>query len=213
MGFCSAIAYLGEALCRVARMARSIRLFVPNGIYHVASRGSDRRPLFVFDSDRQSFLDRLARIVERHELRCLAYCLMGNHYHLIVQTPDARLSAALKELNGGYSRRFNHVHGRSAHLFRNRFLAQLVDGERYLLAACRYVAYNPVRAGFCVEPSEWPWSSYCASAGIDPVPSFLNETMLRDIFGGGREWRARYRDFVESDCPVKSPPGDKESRF
>ncbi|MHB8060599.1 MAG: REP-associated tyrosine transposase [Gaiellaceae bacterium] len=194
-------------------MARSIRLFVPNGIYHVASRGSDRRPLFLFDFDREAFLDRLGRSVERHEIRCLAYCLMGNHYHLIVQTPDSRLSLALRELNGGYSRRFNRVHGHTAHLFQNRFLAQLVDDETYLLTVCRYVAYNPVRAGLCAEPSEWPWSSYRASAGIDPAPRFLNETVLSDSVGGGREWRRRYRDYVELNRPEGFPPGDKKAHF
>jgi putative transposase len=190
-------------LCRVARMSRPIRLFTPNGIYHVVSRGSNRKPLFLFDLDRDAFLGRLNRIVERHELRCLAYCLMGNHYHLLVQTPDARLSAALRELNGGYSRRFNRVHGHSAHLFRNRYLAQLVDDESYLLTVCRYVAYNPVRAGLCAEPSDWPWSSYRACAGIDPAPPLLNETMLRDTVGGGPEWRSRYRSFIESARPVE----------
>ena len=88
-------------------MARPSRKYVPEGIYHIASHGSDRRPLFILDSDREAFLERLARTVERFELRCLAYCLMGNHYHLIVQTPDERLSLALKELHGGYSRQFN----------------------------------------------------------------------------------------------------------
>ena len=146
-------------------------------------------------------MDRLAPLVERFELGCVAYCLMGNHYHLIVQTPDGRLSVALQQLNGGYSKHFNSVYGRSAHLFRNRFLAQLIDSEPYLLAACSYVAHNPVRAGLCREPAEWPWASYRASVGIDPVPAFLNESILRDLFGGDPSWRVRYRAFVEQATP------------
>ncbi len=191
-------------------MPRPLRIFVPDGIYHVASRGSDRRPLFLFDQDREEFLERLGRTVERHELPCLSYCLMGNHYHLIVQTPDARLSKALQELNSGYSRRFNRVHERNAHLFSNRFLAQLIATEPHLLMACRYVARNPVRAGLCGEPSDWPWSSYRANAGIDPVPPFLNEAALLDAFGPGSRWRVRYRDFVELSAEANPPPGYKK---
>jgi putative transposase len=194
-------------------MARTPRVFVPNGIYHVASRGSDRRPLFLFDRDREAFLGRLARIVESYELPCLAYCLMGNHYHLIIQTPDERLSMALKELHGGYSTHFNRTYGRSAHLFRNRFLAQVIDSDPYLLTACRYVAHNPVRAGLCARPSDWRWSSYRANAGIDPSPRFLSEAALRDASGGSGEWRSRYREFVESPSAVEPPPGHKKLHF
>lgn len=168
-------------------MGQPPRIFVPDGIYHVASRGSDRRPLFLLDSDRDEFLKRLEQTMERYQLPCLAYCLMGNHYHLIVQTPDARLSAALRELHGGYSRHFNHVHGRSAPLFLNRFLAQPIDTDSYLLTACRYVAHNPVRAGLCDQPSDWPWNSYRASAGVEPSPAFLSEEELRNAFGGDAE--------------------------
>jgi putative transposase len=191
-------------------MPRTPRVFVPGGIYHVASRGSDRRPLFLFDTDREEFLERLGQTVERHELSCLAYCLMGNHYHLIIQTPDARLSRALQELNSGYSRHFNRVYKHSAHLFRNRFLAQLVATEAHLLVACRYVAHNPVRAGLCGNPYDWPWSSCRANAGIDPPPHFLNETILRDASGHGSSWRTRFRDFVELSDAAKPPPGHKE---
>lgn len=195
---------------RLNPMARLPRIFAPDGIYHVASRGSDRRSLFLLDSDREAFLERLARTAESFELTCLAYCLMGNHYHLLVQTPDERLSAALRELHSGYSRHFNHAHRRSAHLFRAHCLAQLVDSDSYLVTACRYIAHNPVRAGLCGEPFDWPWSSYRASAGIDQSPPFLSEARLRHAFGGDKEWRARHREFIESSRPVEAPPGHKE---
>jgi len=188
-------------------MANPLRIFVPDGIYHVASRGSDRRPIFWCDADRELFLDQLERTFERYRLRCIAYCLMSNHYHLIVPTPDQRLSKAMQELNGGYSRRFNSIHRRSAHLFRNRFMAQLIDGDGYLLTACRYVAHNPVRAGLCETPQEWKWSSYRASAGIAPVPRFLDGWLLRGAVGGGDDWRRRYREFVEVDEAVAPPSG------
>ncbi len=182
-------------------------IFEPDGIYHVASRGSDRKPIFRCDGDRETFLDQLELTFVWFELPCLAYCLMTNHYHLIVQTPDQRLSKAMQQLNGGYSRRVNALHGRSAHLFRNRFMAQLIDSDSYLLTACRYVAHNPVRAGLCETPSEWKWSSYRASAGIWPTPRFLDERLLRDAIGGGDGWRRRYREFVEIDEAVAPPSG------
>lgn len=132
---------------------------------------------------------------------------MNNHYHLIVQTPDQRLSKAMQELNRGYSRRFNSIHGRSAHLFRNRFTAQLIDDDEYLLTACRYVAHNPVRAGLCEAPTDWRWSSYGISAGITPAPRFLDEKLLSAATGGGGEWRRRYREFVEVEEEVVPPDG------
>jgi hypothetical protein len=135
---------------------------------------------------------------------------MGNHYHLIVETPDARLSAAIRDLNGGYSREFNQSHKYEAHLFGNRFLAGLIASEPHLLMACRYVAHNPVKAGLCRKPSEWPWSSYRASAGFDRLPPFLDESALCDAFGPGPKWRARYRDFVDLADTVDPPPGHKE---
>jgi REP-associated tyrosine transposase len=195
-------------------VSRPLRIFVPDGIYHIASRGSDRKPLFDSEQDRELFVKHLGRMIERFQLPCLAYCLMGNHYHLIVQTPDARLSAALQELNGGYSKCFNRAHDRSAHLFRNRFLAQLIDSDSYLLTAYRYLAHNPVRAGLCDELSGWPWSSYRASIGIEPSPPvLLSESTLRGLFGGDGRWRDRYRAFVESPRTVDPPPGCEELRF
>jgi REP element-mobilizing transposase RayT len=177
----------------------------------VSAHGSDRRPLFVFDTDRTDFLERLWKAADRHELSCIAYCLMGNHYHLIVQIPDARISKALQELHGGYSRNFNLVHGRTAHLFRHRFLAELVEDEAYFLTLCRYLAHNPVRVGLCRRPSDWPWSSHRASAGLAPVPAQLRERMLRDAFAGAGDWRARYRDFV--DPPGTSDVGENTLHF
>lgn len=190
-------------------MPRAPRNFIPNGIYHIAARGSDRGALFLFDGDRRMFLRRLVQTVADYELSCLSYCLMGNHYHLIVRTPDARLSKALQELNGGYSRHFNQIYGRDAHLFRNRFLARLIASEVHLLTACRYVAHNPVQAGLCGRPLDWPWSSYRTSAGLG-TSLFVDDRILRDAFGPGPEWRRRYRDFVESNEEVEPPPGHKE---
>ena len=186
-------------------MPRPPRIFEPDGVYHVISQGSNRQALFLLDAHRIAFLERLADVVERYELACVAYCLMGNHYHLLVQTPDARLSRALQRLNGGYSRAFNAAQNRSAHLFRNRFFSRHIDGDPYLATACRYIVRNPVRAGLCRDPAEWPWSSHRATAGLEPPPRFLSEVLIRAAFGADSAWRERYRDFVDA-------PGTGEER-
>lgn len=187
-------------------MPRPPRILVPDGIYHVAARGSDGRALFVDDEDRAAFLARFARISERHELVCIAYCLMSTHYHIVVQIPDARLSKALQELHTWYSQRFNRIHHHTAHLFRNRFMAELIDDDAYLLTACRYLAHNPVRAGLCAHPAHWAWSSYPASAGLAPAAGPLTHQPLRAALGDTDDWSHRYRTFVEGESPASAGP-------
>jgi putative transposase len=165
-------------------MARPRREIIPGGVYHVFSRGSNRNAIFVFDGDRIDFLVCLKRVVERYELTLLGYCLMPNHYHLITQTADSRLSQAMKELNGRYALRFNRRYGRDAHVFKNRFGAVLLEAESHFVWTCAYVVMNPVRAGLCATPEEWPWSSYRASIGLDKAPAFLARDKLLSYFGG-----------------------------
>ena len=179
-------------------MPRPPRAFVPDGIYHVAAHASDRRTLFLDDRDRDVFLSRLARVIERHQLACIAYCLMDTHYHLVVQTPDERLSKAQQELHTWYAQQFNRSRHRRAHLFRARFMAELIDTDSYLLTACRYLARNPVQAELCEHPAEWSWSSYRATIGLAPAAVPLTPEPLRAALGETDSWRARYRNFVES---------------
>jgi len=113
-------------------MARPLRLQFPGGIYHVTARGNDRQPIFADDADRSRFLIVLASVVERYRVRCHAYCLMGNHYHLLLETPDANLSATMRQLNGVYTQGFNRRHERCGHLLQGRFGAHVVDGQSYL---------------------------------------------------------------------------------
>jgi putative transposase len=163
----------------------------------VYSRGSNRQSIFAFDSDRLDFLDCLDRVLQRHELICLGYCLMPNHYHLVLQSPDGQLSVAMKALNGRYSMRFNRRHGRDAHLFKNRFGAVLQETTTQLLATLRYTARNPVEAGLCAQPDEWPWSSYGALAGLTSVPAFLALDSVLSYFGDeSQSARTRYRQLV-----------------
>lgn len=178
-------------------MARPPRTFVPGALYHVFSRGSNRQAIFTYDGDRLDFLSCVGRVVECHELRCLAYCLTPNHYHLVLEIPDERLSTAMKSLNGRYALRFNRRYSRDAHLFKNRFGAVVQDGPDQLLWTLRYVVRNPVEAGLCAGPEEWPWSSYKPCAGLDRPPAFLDVAGTLSYFGDEyTEAMSRYRKHV-----------------
>src|SRR5262245_39085501 len=157
-------------------MPRAPRMWVPASVYHVFSRGSNRHALFVYDADRADLLDYAAIVAKRYELECWAFGLMTNHCHYLLRTPDGpldALSSALRDLNGTYARRFNRRHGHEAHAFRNRFGAVLQETEEQLLWTARYIVRNPIEAGLCAHPSEWPWTSYRATAGLEPAPPLL----------------------------------------
>ena len=178
-------------------MPRPPRAFV-EGIYHLASHGSDTRHLFLSPDDRTTFLDRLALLIDRFNLRLTAYALLGNHYHLVLATPGGRVSNALQQLHGWYSRKHNRRHERTAHLFRAHFFARELTSDADLLVACRYVAHNPVEAGLCDDPFSWPWSSTAASAGLAPSAIPLDPGPLRAAFGDNADWQRRYRAFIEA---------------
>jgi putative transposase len=143
----------------VCRMPRPLRQDLPDGIYHVTARGVDRDAVFCDDADRVLFLRLLSETVDRHKWTCHAFCLMGTHYHLVVETSQAALSRGLHRLNGLYAQLFNRRHDRSGHLFGGRFHAWVLDDEEHFRHACEYVAQNPVRAGLCRQAEDWPWSS------------------------------------------------------
>ena len=131
-------------------------------MYHVTSRGDRREDIYHDDADRQAWLGVLAQVCKRFNWTVHAYCLMSNHYHLLVETPDANLSAGMRQLNGVYTQLTNRAHGRVGHVFQGRFKAIVVDKDNYLLELARYVVLNPVRAGMVQDPGQWPWSSYSA---------------------------------------------------
>jgi len=165
----------------------------------------------MFDSDRVDFLSCLDRVVRQYEVTCLTYCLMSNHFHLVVETRDAKLSQAMKALNGRYSLRFNRRHDRDAHLFKNRFGAVLQTSEPQLLWTLCYAVSNPVAKGMCANPEEWPWSSYRASIGLVDPPSFLAVDRLLSYFGDtSKQAVARYRELVAA--PGESPVSDTGGR-
>lgn len=174
-------------------MARPLRLQAPGLTYHVMARGNARMTIFTDPRDSRRFLDILEDVVASLQVRCWAYCLMPNHYHLVLQTTLPNLSRAMRQVNGVYAQWWNHRHERVGHVTQGRFKAQVVQQERYLMAVCRYVLLNPVRAGLTSTPEAWEWSSCAATLGFAPVPGFLETRLLLDAVGGDepRTQRAR----------------------
>ena len=190
-------------------MGHPVRIEEPGRTYHVTARGNGGQVVYVHDADRVDFLRLLERTSERYAWRCLAYCLMTNHYHLAVEIPRGGLSRGMQALNGGYARLANRRHGRRDHLFKNRFFAAPVVSEGHLLDVLRYIVLNPVRAGLCRLPEEWPWSSYRACAGIELSARVLSADDVLRLFGGSpQEARARYRAFVDAAQPVSDTVTD-----
>jgi len=178
-------------------MARPLRIEFEGALYHVTSRGDRREPIYEDDEDRNTFLHTLSGVVERFHWICHAYCLMGNHYHLVVETPEGKLSKGMRQLNGVFTQASNRRHKRSGHLFQGRFKAILVDRDAHLLELTRYVVLNPVRAGMVKTPGDWAWSSYRAMVGEAAVPSWLAVDGLLSLFDPRRgQARRRYRRFV-----------------
>ena len=177
-------------------MSRPLRIEFPGAVYHVTSRGDRREPIYRDDVDRQCQLDVLAAALARFDADALAYCLMGNHFHLVVQTHSGQLSRLMRHLNGVYTQAFNRRHGLIGHLFQGRFKAVLVDRDSYLVALCRYVERNPVAAGLVRRPADWRWSSCRAHLGLEPAPPWLAAGELQG-FLLGRE-PASERDRTEA---------------
>jgi putative transposase len=150
---------VGERPAYIQPVPRAPRRSLPDGIYHVTARGIDSDAVFRDDADRVVFLRLLGETIDGQGWICHAFCLMGTHYHLVVEATQAALSGGLHRLNGVYAQLFNRRHGRRGHLFGARFHAWVLDDEEHFRNTCAYVAENPVRAGLCREAEDWPWSS------------------------------------------------------
>jgi len=162
-------------------MARPLRLHIPGAFYHVMSRGNARQRIFVDDEDDQKFLSLLAATTRRFGVRCVAHCLMDNHFHLMLTPAALPLSRMMQQLNSTYSQWFNRRHRLVGHTLQGRFKALLIDRDPYFRRVLRYIALNPVRGGLVAHPADWPWSSYRATAGLEEPADFLS---LDDV------WRA-----------------------
>jgi putative transposase len=178
-------------------MARPLRLEFPGAVYHVTSRGNARHAIVADDRDRSQWLTLLAHVVDRYGWLCHAYCLMDNHYHLLIETPQPTLSLGMRQLNGRYTQAYNRRHHRVGHLFQGRFTAILVEKDAHLLELCRYVVLNPVRAKLVPHPRQWAWSSYRATVGEMQAPSWLTMDWILGQFGQRvGPAQERYRTFV-----------------
>ena len=179
-------------------MARPLRLEFEGALYHITSRGNARESIFLDNGDRARFLEILGDVVDRFGWICHAYCLMTNHYHLLIETPDADLSRGMHLLNGVYTQWFNHRYDRVGHLFQGRFKAILVEKDTHLLELVRYVVLNPIRAKTVRNVRDWPWSSYRATAGQAEAPGFLTIGWILSQFDLDPERAVRaYRRFVQ----------------
>ncbi len=187
-------------------MARPLRLEFPGAVYHVTARGNAREPIYADDRDRRRFIDSLAREIAQQQWLCYAWCLMDNHYHLLFETPEPNLVAGMRRLNQVYTQSYNRRHGRTGHVLQGRYKAILVEKQSHLLALCRYVVLNPVRAGMVAKAQDWPWSSYGATAGIAPAPGWLQaDWVLRSFAADLNAGRLAYRRFVVEGMTAPSP--------
>ena len=178
-------------------MTRPLRLSFPGAVYHVTSRGNARQDIVADDRDRSQWLSLLAHVVDRYGWLCHAYCLMDNHYHLVIETPKPNLSIGMRQLNGRYTQAYNRRHEQVGHVFQGRFTAILVEKDAHLLELCRYVVLNPVRAKIVSHPRLWVWSSYRATVGETKAPGWLTTDWILSQFGQrGGPAQARYRTFV-----------------
>jgi putative transposase len=188
-------------------MARALRVEFQGAIYHVTARGNERRAIYRNDRDCARFLETVSKNVQAHHIRLYAYVLMGNHYHLLLETPRANLVAFMQQLNGAYTTCFNLKHRRSGHLFGGRYKAKLVEGDEYLLKLTRYVHLNPVKIKRVrTLPLEqrrkivggYRWSSYRGYAGLARKESWVDYGPLCELVsrGGGRK-ALEYRRYVE----------------
>lgn len=186
-------------------MTRPLRLEFPGALYHVTVRGNDRQDIYLDDADRLAFLRMLGDVADRTGWICHVYCLMTNHYHLVVETPDPNLGKGMQRLNSRYGQWFNRNHDRVGHLFQGRYKAILVQKEGYLMQLARYVVLNPVRAGIVSDPRAWRWSSYRATIGEVPAPRWLATDWLLSQFGTSpQEAIVAYREFVDDGLDLPS---------
>ena len=159
-------------------MSRPLRLELAGGLYHVTSRGDGRENIYLDDGDREVWLETFGNVCARFNWVCHAWCQMSNHYHVVVETPEANLAQGMRQLNGVYTQRFNRKHGRVGHVFQGRYKAILVERDSYLLELARYVVLNPLRAGTVARLEDWTWSSYLASCGRTSSPAWLQSDWI-----------------------------------
>ena len=186
-------------------MARPLRIVFPGAVYHVTSRGNNKNEIFKDTQDREDFLKILHQVNSRYNWLCHAYCLMDNHYHLLIETLDGNLSIGMRQLNGMFTQLFNKRHGNIGHLFQGRFTGILVQKDSHLLEVSRYIVLNPVRANLIKNPHQWKWSSYTATAGQQIKPPCLTvDWILGQLAPEIMKAEGLYRKFVRAGIRTES---------
>lgn len=182
-------------------MARPLRIQYPGAFYHVTSRGNERKDIFRSTIDRERFLGYLESATCRYGAVIHAYCLLSNHYHLLLETPLGNLSEIMRHINGAYTTYFNTKRKRAGHLFQGRYKAILVEADAYAAELSRYIHLNPVRAGMVDTPADYRWSCYPAYIGlVEPAPWLKTDFILGLLSRGPHAAQSAYREFVEADC-------------
>lgn len=187
-------------------MSRPLRIEYPGAVYHITSRGNGKQNIFFEDRDRKVFLSLLWEVIKREKWICYGYCLMDNHYHLLIETTRPNLSRGMRQLNGDYAQKLNNMKGSVGHVFESRYKSILVEKDNYLLELCRYIVLNPIRARMVESPEEWRWSSYRAILGLTKVPKHLNIKWVLSNFNEDMEkGKEEYKKFVLEGIKEESP--------
>lgn len=188
-------------------MARPIRIEYENALYHILSRGNERKSIFKDNKDYEKFLYYISLMHQRYGVIIYCFVLMNNHYHLLLETPKPTLSRTMRDLNGHYTIYFNKCHKRDGHLFQGRYKAILVDKDSYLLELSRYIHLNPIRAKVVDKPEDYPYSSMPYYVYKTSPPSWLNTSFILEQFGDTiKIQRAEYKKFVYEGIKNASNP-------
>jgi REP element-mobilizing transposase RayT len=192
-------------------MARPLRIEYPGAFYHVTSRGNEKKDVFKSQKDREKFLEYLESATKRYGAAIHAYCLMSNHYHLLLETPAGNLAQIMRHINGAYTTYFNVKRKRSGHLFQGRYKAILIEADEYAIELLRYIHLNPVRVGMVGKPEEYQWSSHRSYIGQNKVTDWLKTEFILGYFGRkAADAKNKYRKFIEDlldreyDSPLKA---------
>jgi putative transposase len=189
-----------------SRMNRPLRLEFPGALYHVTARGDHHGLIFIDDADRKKWLSIMGLVSSRFNFHVHAYCQMGNHYHVVIETIEGNLSHGMRQLNSLYSQHFNRRYERVGHVFQGRYKGILVHKDSHLLELGRYIALNPVRAGLVSQAGEWQWSHYNAAIGVSAAPEWLVIDWLLSQFSPYRDRAVdAYRTFVAHGVMADNP--------
>jgi putative transposase len=187
-------------------MARALRVEFEGALYHVINRGVDRMTIFHSEKDWVKFLVFQARVIKQFSWVCHAFCLMGNHYHILLETPHPNLARGMKILNQLYSQFYNFKYQRCGPVFQGRYKAWLVQREEKFLDNCRYIVNNPVEAKLVQHPSEWSWSSFRATRGLEGKADYLETDFVLSHFGSSPKVAQKmYEEFVLGGIGMESP--------